>query len=246
LNTAFVISKLAEFLGVIAVLLIVRLSQRLKYRPVAFKYPSREGIISLSLYGLILFLAAYYYGSDLYLNIDIFPGITPDLNQQFVLALVCLLLFVLALFIRRQPLLSAGWGRRQNFSNGLRLALVLVFLTIFLRGKIFTLINGISAEEGYSLIILLVISLAEESIFRGYIQLRLNSWAGNKNGLWLAALLFVIWQIPRMLVLTGNIWINFGLIAVQSLLLGWTMKQGGHVIAPALYRAVSDWMDVLK
>jgi len=246
LNTAYLISKLAEFLGVIAVLLIVRLSRRLKYRPVAFKYPSREGIISLSLYGLILFLAAYYYGSDLYLNIDVFPGISPDLNQQLALAVVCLLLFALALFIRRQPLLSAGWGRRQNFNNGLRLALVLVFLTIFLRGKIFTLINGISAEEGYSFIVLLVISLAEESIFRGYIQLRLNSWAGSKHGWWLAALLFVIWQIPRLLLLASNIWISLGVIVVQSLLLGWIMKQGGHVIAPGLYRAVSDWLDVLK
>lgn len=122
---------------------------------------------------------------------------------------------------------------------------MLVFLTIFLRGKIFSLLNGVTAEEGFTLLVLIGISFAEESIFRGYIQMRLSSWLGDRNGWLLTSLLFVLWHLPRLIQNPTVLWANLGLLVVQSVLLGWAMQKGGHVIAPALYRAISDWLNIL-
>lgn len=127
----FLLLKLAEAFGVIAVLMIASTSSKMTFRPVEFKYPKREGRISSGLF-IVLFLVSYFFysiGVDINLPLD--AALNP-LSKQLVLAIVCLGITAAVLFYRRQPLLSAGWGRKQNLTLGLRLGVMLIFLTIFL------------------------------------------------------------------------------------------------------------------
>ncbi len=149
--------------------------------------------------------------------------------------------FALALAARRQPLRSAGWNRT-GLGMALRLTVALVFLTIFLRGKIYALLNGITADEGLTLLIWIGISLAEESIFRGYLQLRQADRVGPPYAWILTALLYTLWQIPRLMCEPSMLLLYLGLALGQGLVLGWVMHKSGHVLAPALYRAVSEWL----
>jgi membrane protease YdiL (CAAX protease family) len=91
------------------------------------------------------------------------------------------------------------------------------------------------------------ISLTEETVFRGYIQMRLSWWIGQWAGLALTAALFSLWHLPawlnRVPIETGLL--LAGLTFVQGLVLGWIMSKSQNVIAPALYRSISIWMNFL-
>lgn len=234
---------LSEALGVIAVTLLVGLNKAFRNRqPLGFKYPRREVVVALTLFALTLFLATFFWQT--------LPPVTPPAGVEqavwtrMLLAMAALALFGLALFVRKQPLRSAGWNRTL-LAPSFRYGLALVFLTIFLRGAIFPLMRGFSQPLFYSLLLWLVIALAEETIFRGYIQLRLNSFLGE-NGSWAAtAFLFVLWQLPRLLLNPQLFWLSLGIAILQSLLLSWMMKRTGHVAGIGMYRAVSEWIWLL-
>jgi membrane protease YdiL (CAAX protease family) len=239
----FLLLKLAETLGVVAVIMLVGTSGRLIYRPVNFKYPLREGRVSVIVYVLILAIAFLLYQTGL--KLDFLENLQTPLTRQFVLSLLSLGVAAAALYFRRQPLLSAGWGNRQNMRLGLIIGLILIFLTVFLQGKFMSIIRGFTKQDGILLLLMFGISLAEETIFRGFLQLRFNAWLGKPNGWLLTSALFIFWQIPRLLTAPTHFWINLGVLAVQSFLLGWIMQKSGHVLAPALYRAVSNWVTLI-
>jgi len=124
---------------------------------------------------------------------------------------------------------------------------VLLILVVFLRGKFLPLLQGISNEKGSLLFVILVWVAAEETIFRGYIQLRLMSYLGDNWG-WLAtSLLYVLWQLPGNDLLTqfSTQWPLLVLALVQGLLLGWIMRKTHHVSAPILLRVASTWLLLL-
>jgi membrane protease YdiL (CAAX protease family) len=127
----------------------------------------------------------------------------------------------------------------------LRIGLALAILVIFLRGKIFSIINGLTSQDGMALLACLGIGLAEETIFRGYIQMRLCFWLGQRWGLLATAGLFVIWQVPRLAADPANLPVNLLIVAAQALVVGWLALAGGNVLAPALYRAISEWVGFL-
>mgnify|MGYP000873907429 CR=1 FL=1 len=234
----------SEVMGVIAVMLLAGLSKSIRLRkPLGFKYPRREAVVSLTLFSLVLFAAILFY-KGVILPPQTLYDIPYELWQQLVAALVALAVILLALFIRKQPVRSAGWGKAL-LAPSARLGLALVFLTIFLRGAIFQLIDGISRAEITSLIVWLIIALAEETVFRGYLQLRVTSFFGEKYGWLVTALVFIIWQIPRLILHPETIWIRLAIVAIQAILLSWLMKRSGHVLGIALYRASSEWIWLL-
>ncbi|HBF40583.1 MAG TPA: hypothetical protein DDW19_02020 [Anaerolineaceae bacterium] len=154
--------------------------------------------------------------------------------------------FILAVVLRGQPLKSMGW-QKENLRAGLIVGLLLIVVVLFLRGKFAPLLKGVTRQQAGLLPVWLIYSFAEETIFRGYIQMRLDSYLGAKWGWMAAAGLFLLWQLPGRLWLfpAGQIWQPILIAAVQGVLCGWTMKKTGHVAAPALYRAFAGWLTVL-
>ena len=239
MNLNSILLYVSEWLGVVAVTWLVRLTTRLKARPVGFKYPAREGYVSLGLFVSILAVAYFFFT-----QVSPAPDALGILWQRLTVDGIALAIFVVALLGRGQPPRSAGWGRSTS-GAALRIGVALAFLTIFLRGKIFSIINGLSPQDGLALLACVGIGLAEESIFRGYIQLRLSYWLGERWG-WLAtAGLYLIWQIPRLAADPVNLLLNLLVVAVQGLVLGWLAQISGNVLAPAIYRAISEWVGFL-
>ena len=228
--------------------MIASTSPRLeKARRVDFLYPRREATFAFSLFALIYVFAFQFFSNPLFAFLK---GIAAnfwggDTAERTLLALICLLPFIVALIARGQPLLSIGWNHA-NLRGALTLGLMLAILTVFLRGKFMTLLGGITQMQASALGIYLLLALAEETIFRGYIQPRLQSQIGQTWG-WLAtAGLYTLWQLPGRIWLVPftSIWLVLLMALIQGLLLGWIMQKSGHVIAPMLYRAVSAWMMV--
>jgi membrane protease YdiL (CAAX protease family) len=236
----------SEWLGVVAVTMLAGTSARFKsIRPVAFVYPRREGILSLYIFSLILVLAVLFYTPALnavplvqILGLD-------ELSGPLDLSLVCLLPFLLALIVRKQPALSTGWSSR-NLNASLRLGLALVFLAVFLRGALYSLLDGVTSQEIQTLLLWIGIALAEETIFRGYLQTRLANWLGKYQGWILTALLFTLWNTPRFMLYphpgAPTLVFSLAFTFFQGLLLGWIYLKNGHVAASGMYRAVSEWI----
>jgi membrane protease YdiL (CAAX protease family) len=242
----FWLGNLSEWLGVVAVVMIAGISPMLKkIRLLEFRFPQRELTFAFSLFAIIYVFAFQFYSNSIFdflhqLAVSFAGG---DNAERMVLALVSLLPFIVALIARGQPLKSIGWGK-ENLRAGLTVGLMLALLTIFLRGKFMTILAGVSSQKLSLLLVYLVWVLAEETIFRGYIQPRLQSRIGKPWG-WLAtAALFTLWQLPgRLWILPfASFWMIVVVGLVQGLLLGWIMQKSGHVLAPILYRAISLWI----
>jgi membrane protease YdiL (CAAX protease family) len=240
---------LSEWLGVLAVVMIAGTSPLLKKRrPLGFRYPNREATYALSLFAVVYIIAFQYFSGDLLQFLREFAGVFPggETAERMLLAVIALIPFILAVVLRGQPLKSMGW-QKENLRAGLIVGLLLIVVVLFLRGKFAPLLKGVTRQQAGLLPVWLIYSFAEETIFRGYIQMRLDSYLGAKWGWMAAAGLFLLWQLPGRLWLfpAGQIWQPILIAAVQGVLCGWTMKKTGHVAAPALYRAFAGWLTVL-
>jgi membrane protease YdiL (CAAX protease family) len=236
---------IAEWMGVIAVAWLMALSKRLQKPLVGFRYARRDGLVALGLYAAILLFSVIYVTA----RPPVFPTpqrIAPapvvDFGYWLVLAAVCLLPFIAALLIRSQPARSIGWDP-ELLRTGLMIGVAMAFLTIFLRNRMMDVLGGVNKQSAIALLLALGIALAEETIFRGYIQLRLGWWLGQWPGMLLSAALFALWHVPAWLHLPLQTILTLaGLTFVQGLVLGWIMIRCRHVAAPALYRAISIWV----
>jgi len=232
---------LSEALGVFAVTLLISVSPRWVKPRVSFRLPSRDGYIALGIFGLLLAFAVFYWGMTTAERWFASAGAW----EPAMIAGLALVPCILMLFALRQPLSAAGWNM-SLIRQGAFLGLALAILSVFLRGKLAALIDGITAEEGIRLAVFAVLALAEESIFRGFIQPRLQAWLGRWVGLVLSAVMFAVWQLPAVWNAGWETMLpSLGLAFAQGLLLGWIMDRSGHVLAPVLYRIISLWMSIL-
>lgn len=239
----------AEWIGVAAVGMLAGLSPQLqKVRPLQFLFPRREASVTFSTNAILFIFSIFLYWR--YFTAASVPGlINPEvLWQRIVLDVLTLAAFGAALFTRKQPLRSALWGKdalRPNIQFGLLLAV----LVIFLRGKIFAIINGVDADEGLAFLQLLIISTCEITAFFGYSQPRLSSRFGENIGWMISAVLFALWQIIPLALhgATGQAALfQVGLAVGHGLILGWITRKSRHVLAPILYLTLSQWLFLIK
>jgi len=237
---------LSEWLGVIAVVMIAGTSPLFKkIRRIDFRFPRRETTFALILFALIFFFAFQFFSNRIFEFMRSFAGELQggEVAQRMLIAVISLLPLLALLIVRGQPPKSIGWSK-ENTRTSLTMGVLFVLLVVFLRGKFLTLLQGVSPEQGSLLFVVLVWCLAEETIFRGYIQLRLMSFLGQTWG-WLATtFLYVLWQLPGNAVFTSfsTEWPHLVIALVQGLLLGWIMRKTYHVAAPVLLRAAATWL----
>lgn len=229
---------ISEWIGAVAVAMIAGNSMKFQRVKLVFKYPRREGIVALGVFVMVIMLAMILGP----IPTASLTGLPNELSSRLLVAVGGVVPVVVALWRRKQPVRSAGWGR-EKLSPAFQLGLALIFLTIFLRGKFGVVVtslgeSGVLAMLAYSLVVVAL----EETVFRGYIQLRLAAWWGETTG-WLAAAgLFVLCQLPRLLAAPEQLALNLTFVVVQSLAAGFIMQRSSHTLAPTLYRAVSGWL----
>ncbi len=227
---------------------IARTSPRFRYRPIGFVHALRDGVIALILWALAFLLEICLVSRLLPVPASFSLADQSSPLAQFgfePLAAVAAAVIVLASTLyRRQPLKSAGWSQL-TLRNGLLVGAALGFLTIFLRAKFNAVFGGLSAVQLNALLLAAAVCLAEETVFRGYLQLRLQWWLGKPWGFFLTAGLFTLWRLPFFLAAPDTLIFNLAATLVQGLLLGWIMQSCGSVAAPAIYAIISTWCNFL-
>lgn len=242
------IPYLSEWLGVIAVTMIASASPALKkMRRVEYVFTRREFNYALFIFAIEYVFAFQFFSNKFFAPLRSFAGQFwgGEAAERTLLAVICVVPFVIALVARKQPWKALGWNNA-NLRSALSVGLLLAVLTVFLTGKFSTVIKGVSKEQGAALGIYLLLAIAEETIFRGYIQGRMQSFIGQRWG-WLATgVLYALWQLPgRLWVMpSASLWLVVLIALIQGLICGYVMDKTGHVLAPALYRAFSLWMTV--
>ncbi len=257
----FPVLLISEIVGVIAVVLILSISPVVKNkRPLQFLYPKREGSAALTVGILVLLFTAFVQRFQPLLfaqliNFTSYPGLfnAPKPSFATINALTAALIFSAAiifpvgisLFIRKQPLLSIGLSK-PGLKIGLQTGAVLVILVIFLQGKIFDIINGLSQGAFLTLAVAFVAVLGEEVVFRGYIQPRFAAWLGEKWGILAAILLYVAWwALPTIGAYSGDglqLLGGFLYRITLAFLLSWIMKKTGSLLTPVLYHTAHLWL----
>ena len=242
------LTLLAELMGVVAVTMLLGMSPRFLRRPLVFQFPRREAIISFSL-ALVVVAGLWLIYARLPVSLPSVPKTyqfsVDQLLRQLIVAVVIALPFVAALLIRGQPWRSAGLGK-QTLRPSLQLGLALGVITIFLRGKLYNILGGLSLSEIYFLVAMLAIGFAEEFAFRGYIQPRLVGWIGERWG-WIAtALIFTLCHIPGQILVAGitspaALGLSLLDLFVFGLVQGWVMRKSGSITASGLYYAIHLW-----
>lgn len=237
------LTQLPEWIGAAGLIWLLSISPQFRREPLGFKYARRDGIMALTLGGVAL-VFAYTARSFAASLPQWFSGPAAAFQTPFLTALAALLPVLAALLIRGQPPRSAGWGRAV-LKNGWQAGLALALLTVFLRNRVMDLLAGISTAEFNTLLVILATVLAEETLFRGAIQQRLGWWLGQNRGWAITTLLFAAW---RVLMLPAAPFVQTAVVFLIALaqggVAGWAMRRAGHVVAPALYRAVSLWLGI--
>lgn len=241
MTTSDILLFISEWLGVIAIVWVIGMIPSFQFRPVKFIYPKREGIISISLYAVMLIAAFVITTGKDRLGLVAPETVPLALWIRLLIGGIGLVAFGLSLLARRQPLLSIGWNPKRINQAG-RLALALALGSIFLRGKAGALTNGFSPLEVSMLLVWLGIAFAEETIFRGFIQFRFNTIFGNRLSWLLTALLYVVWSIPFLMLAPETFLFRLLFTLVQGLLLGFVELKIGHVLPVFVYRAISEWL----
>ena len=241
------VGYLSEWMGAAAIAWILLSSPRLRRPPLGFQFPRREGIMALSLFLLITTASFIIYATTPaeFSWSQPLPAPTLELPRALFMAGITLIPVIVALVARGQPARSAGWNQT-TLRTGSQIGLALALLTIFLRNRVFDVLGGVNSDSMPALLLSLGIAVAEETTFRGYIQPRLAAWVGQWPGLALSAALFSVWHLAAWInsLPFATILILFGLTFAQGLVLGLVMRGAGHVLAPALYRAISIWLRV--
>lgn len=245
MNLNPILSQASEWMGVFAVAMLAGTSARFARRPLVFRYGTREMTFSFSLFALILAVAILVYQ---FIRPPLFVEQDPNSPiGRLLLAVACLVPFVLALVLRGQPVRAIGWGG-QTLRPALLMGVSLGLLSLFLRGKVFTILNGLDPAQANALAYWLLIGLAEETIFRGYLQLRFVSVWGSWPGILVTALLFSLWHVPRILSQPQageTAVIQIAMTFVHGVVLGYLMHRTGHVLAPGIYSGISAWLSIL-
>ncbi len=227
---------------------IARKSTRFSYRPIGFVYALRDGLVALGLWALAFVLEIFLVTGVLRVpasyNLSNLNNPLAALGLQPLAALAALVLVGASMLFRRQPPKSAGWNRL-TLRNGLLVGLALGFLTIFLRNRFSAVFSGLTPVQLNALWLVAAICLAEETVFRGFLQLRLEWWLGKPWGFLLAAGLFLLWRLPFYLAAPETLLANMVVTLVQGLLLGWIMQICGSVTGPAIYRIISMWCNFI-
>ena len=242
----YYVAFISEWLGVVAIAWLLAMSPRFQKPQVGFRYARRDGVMALMLYALILAFAFIFYSIDppnFPDTLRLAPAPVHNFQQALILAVISVLPFIAALVIRQQPVRAIGWNL-ELLRPGLQMGIAMAALTIFLRNRVMDVLGGLAGPTLSALLLAIGISLLEETIFRGYIQVRLTWWLGQNLGLVVTSALFALWHaVPWMRTLPVETTLILALLTfVQGLILGWIMRKAGQVIAPALYRAFSIWM----
>jgi len=153
------------------------------------------------------------------------------------------------LWRRRAGLVACGWGRAR-LGKAVIIGALLGAAALLLRAHPFAPERLTVADTWWALVTYSVVALAEETLFRGFLQSRLEGWLGHRLGWLMTALLFTAIHLPARLL--GGEPLNQALfyaatqLLPMSLFFGAAMWGTQHVAAPTLLHLAWNWASVIR
>lgn len=172
-----------------------------------------------------------------------------------IISLVCIGLVFMFCFIRKQQLVSVGFGKSQA-KKSFVLGMILLILVVAL-GVIWSLISGLSIQTNINAIImriiyyLVFIGFMEELVFRGYIGTRFYGCITNKRlSVVIVGIMFSLLHIPFHMVyaqmsfleyISAN-WTNLFYISIFHCGFQWLYSKYNSIIAPTILHFIMDFI----
>jgi membrane protease YdiL (CAAX protease family) len=142
-----------------------------------------------------------------------------------------------------------GWGR-ERVGQALAIGVLLGAGALLLRAHPFTPERLFLADTWWALATYGVVALAEETLYRGFLQGQLEAGLGRWPGYLVTALLFIGLHLPARLLggepLTQALRYATVQLLPMALLFGGAMLAAGHVAAPTLLHLAWNWASVLR
>ena len=153
------------------------------------------------------------------------------------------------LWHRRFGWAACRWGR-ERLGRAVRLGLLLGAGALLLRARPFAPEQLTLADTWWALVTYAVVAMAEETLFRGFLQGVLSAWLGRLWG-WLAtALLFTALHLPARMLGGEPLIQALTYAAVQllpmGLLFGGAMLAADHVATPVLLHLAWNWASMIR
>ena len=142
-----------------------------------------------------------------------------------------------------------GWGG-ERLGRAALLGVLLGVGVLFLRGSPIKMVRLSLANAWWALATYAVVAVAEETLYRGFLQGRLGAWLGRWWGCLTTALLFTVLHLPVQLLGGQPLIPALTCAAVQllpmALLFGGVMLAAGHTAAPVMVHLAWNWASVIR
>ena len=150
---------------------------------------------------------------------------------------------------RRLGWRTCGWGR-EGVARALALGVLLGAGALLLRARPFAPQRLSLADTWWALAAYAVVALAEETLYRGFLQGRLEAWLGRWPGYLITALLFTALHLPARLLGGEPLIQALTYATVQllpmALLFGAAMLAARHTATPTLLHLAWNWASVVR
>ncbi len=169
--------------------------------------------------------------------------------RQVGLSVFLLLPMALWLWRRRAGWTALGW-RRRGLGRATGLGVLLGAATLLVRARPFAPERLTIPATWWALATYAVVAAAEETLYRGFLQGRLEAWLGCWWAYLATALLFAALHLPARLLGGEPLAQALAYAAAQllpmALIFGAAMLAAGHVAAPALVHLGWNWASLLR
>lgn len=182
------------------------------------------------------------------LLIDNFIAQISGLGILLLQSFIYILLTVIVVFTvlhDKESLQSIGISKL-NLQKSCVLGIILGIIVVFVTGKakkIMTMASFISFIE------FMIVGFAEEIIFRGYLQTRLNAWLGKFKGYLIIAIIFSFFHFHNMIILKGidleTAFINCAKLIPLSLMFGYIMIKTENITSVSILHTFYNWVQRL-
>lgn len=150
---------------------------------------------------------------------------------------------------RRDRAALCSWGLR-SIGRAVALGALVGVAVLVFRARPFAPERLMMDDTWWALITYAVVAAAEETLYRGLLQSRMEIWLGRWWGYVTTALLFTVLHLPARLLggepLSQSLVYAGVRLLPMALLFGATMLATGHVAAPTLVHLAWNWGSVLR
>jgi membrane protease YdiL (CAAX protease family) len=217
------------------------------YQEQIAEYKKKDGYMAVTIWLLLMVL--YYLMGQLYAREGVYIGTIVNI----ILAILCVSL----VFVRKEKISSIGFNKNnvvKSIITGSILGLLIVAFNILLnliQGRTFAPLQNIIINLVYYMV---VISLVEEIIFRGYIQTRLYGLVKRPMiARILGALFFMLMHIPfqmgyanmELVAYVQMNWITLVFTFAWHMVFDFLYRKYNAIYAPTIFHGFMNWSNYL-